>query len=202
MPLVPNTAVVPPGGFHFVDRSSGVEIRFEGTSDQDVATQVLTFRTRNNLPPGNPLQEYRDYVCGTWPHVCTNSDPAPLAPTIPNGREHISKRVAAWMANFIRNFRAGDLVSPAEAERRAAVCAACPRNVPWNATGCGACIESVSRLAFVYKANRQTPYDRELRACDETGQHNETAIWAKALPPLTPGASLPTQCWRRKESNA
>jgi hypothetical protein len=192
--LVPKTSVVPPGGFFFIDKSSGVDVRIEGTDEADVEQRLLKFRLDNGLPPGNPLAEYREWLCSTWPHFCTGAGPE-LAPTQAAG-EHISKRVATWMANFIRNYRSSDLVSPGEADRRAAICSRCPANVSYNLSGCGACHESVARLAFVYKANRQTQYDSELRACNFTSQHNGTAVWAATLPPAD-SAPLPDFCWRK-----
>ncbi len=192
--LIPKTSVIPPGGFHFIDTSSGVPVRIEGDSADDVANKLLLFRTRNGLPPGNPLEEYRKWLCESWPHFCIDSSP----PAVPSGSgvAHISSRVATWMADFIRNYRGSDLVLQSEADRRAGICAECPRNVLYNATGCGSCLESISRLSFIYRASRVTKYDDHLRACMTTAQHNGSAVWASKLPPADP-STLPSHCWRR-----
>jgi hypothetical protein len=193
--LVPNTSLVPPGGHHFVDHSTGVPVRIEGHSTEDVAKKILQFRLANEKAPGNPLAEVVSYVCGSWPHFCRESDPQPAFAPKTNSKAHISIRVATWMARFIRFAQADRGVHPSEAERRAAICAQCPKNVRFE-SGCGACQDSISRLAFIWKRDRATAYDRQLGACDVTSQHNGCAVFAEKLPP-TDTADLPANCWRK-----
>lgn len=195
MTLIPKTSVVPPGGFHFVDETGAVPVRIEGYDAEDVAAKTLKHRLAANLPPGNPLEEYRTWLCKTWPHFCVDTQPPEIGTTLVGG-EHISKRVSAWMAMFFRGGYSRGLVPDREANRRAQICSQCPRNVRYNETGCGACLENIERLSFVYKANRQTEFDPLLAACQETAQHNASAIWAATLPPLPPAVQLPVKCWR------
>ena len=195
MALIPNSSVVPPGGFHFLDHSSGQETRIDGSSEDDVARNVLKYRLANSLPPGEPLEEYRAQLCGQHPHFCHNTE-SPVNQSTYQGGEHISRRVSTWMSDFIRGYRA-EPVGAGEADRRAAICAACPMNVQYNATGCGACLENIERLSFISKANKTTQYDSVLMGCNAIGQHNGTAVWASAMPPVKPGTELPAQCWRR-----
>jgi hypothetical protein len=193
-----NTSLVPPGGHHFVDRSTGRDVRINGTSPDDVAEQVLRFRLGNQKPPGNPMQELVDYVCGTWPHFCHESNPPPVRPSN-GGRTHISIRVASWMAAFVRQAM-GDLgVSRQVSEQRAIICSQCPKNTSFTTSGCGACQDSISRLAFVWKRDRSTSQDHALGACDITSQHNGCAVLAAKLPDLSEGEQeqLPANCWRK-----
>lgn len=194
--LLPKTSIVPPGGFHFVDETGAVPVRIEGYDAEDVAVKTLKHRLAAALPAGNPLEEYRSWLCSTWPHFCTDTSPPERGSTIVSG-EHISKRTATWMGQFFRGGFTSKFVSDGEAARRAAICATCPKNIRYNETGCGACLESIERLSFVYRANRATPSDLLLYACNETGQHNGCAVWAVTLPALPEAAQLPTHCWRK-----
>lgn len=193
MTLVPKTSVIPPGGFHFIDSTSGVPFRVEGHDEASVVDAIAKHRSAANLPPGYPLQEYREWLCSAWPHFCTGGN-AQVEPSL-SGGEHISKRVAEWISVFFRTLNITDLVSQQEAERRAEICSRCPKNIVYNDSGCGSCLQTIEQLSLIYKANRQTPFDRELRACSAIGQHNGTAVWAKSLPPHS--ADVPQECWRK-----
>jgi hypothetical protein len=186
--------LVPPGGHHFVDHSTGVAVRIEGASTEDVAKKVLEFRLSNQKAPGNPLLEVSNFICESWPHFCRETDPKPAAAVV-GGKAHISIRVATWMAAFIRFAQADRGVHQSTAERRAAICAQCPKNVSFS-SGCGACQDSIKRLAFVWKRDRETAYDEQLGACSLTDQHNGCAVFAEKLPP-TETESLPAHCWRK-----
>lgn len=201
MPAFPRTSVVPPGGYHFVDRSTGREVRIEGTSYDDVANQVLRFRLENGKDPGNPAAELIEYVCGTWPHFCSDDSPKPPKITVPRTR-HLSSRVAAWLAGFYAFAQADAGVSSSESQRRAEICAQCPQNREYREGGCGSCIESVNRLFFVWRRDRAVPYESRLGACLVTNQLNAAAVLAKNLPPLSQEQldRLPANCWRRGEA--
>jgi hypothetical protein len=193
---VPNSSLVPPSGHHFVDHSTGAPIRIEGTSREDVAQKVLQHRLTNRRPPGNPLEEYDAYVCGTWPHFCRDTDPQPI-PGISNARPHLSLRVSTWLAGFVRSAARDVGVRQTEAERRAMICAECPRNLPYE-SGCGSCMDAIARLSFIWLHDRKTASDTHVKACDITGQHNRCAVHAAVLPELTAEqrAALPSNCWR------
>ncbi len=193
MPLVPNSSVIPPGGHHLIDHSTGVPVRIEGESPEDVAKKVLEFRLSNQKAPGNPLQEVIDFICGSWPHFCRETNPK-AAPAIV-GKQHISTRVMTWMAVFLRQSEGDQGVHPSKAENRAIICSQCVKNVSY-ASGCGSCQDSIQRLSFVYKRDRTTSQDKVLGACDALSQHNASAVWANQLPAHTV-TDLPANCWRR-----
>ena len=111
----------------------------------------------------------------------------------------MSLRCAAWIAEFYRLASGVPRLNEAIAVRRAETCVGCPKNVEWR-EGCGSCIESVSRLSFVWKGNLGTPLDNRLYACAVTGQKNDCAVWTDALPPLSAEqtARLPGNCWRKR----
>ncbi len=189
--------VIPPGGFHFPDNSGGTEVRIEGYSIPDVAANVLRYRMANNRPPGNPFQELIDYICNAWPHFCMETDSG----EIPHAGlpEPLSRRCAAWMASWFSTVSDDPGVPQAEADRRAAVCAGCPNNKDHEAGGCGACTAQVARLSFIYRRNRQTPSDAQLRCCDLFDSPLQATVWSAKLPAATEDqrARKPVNCWRQ-----
>lgn len=201
MPLYPKQSLVPPGGYHYSETSPG-GVRIDLTSDsvENLAAALLKFRTNNGIPIGNPLQDVVDAICKPYPHFCNDTTPGDVIRAAPSSFAHISQRASEWMA---RLWRIGaQLTVPAEiAERRATICSTCPRNVDYRAGGCGSCIDSLDRLAFVWLRGRSTSLDKQLGACSGTGQLNRVAVQASVFPPETPEnlSSLPAPCWHRPQ---
>lgn len=188
--------MIPPGGWHFVDKSTGVDVRIEGDSFQSVATALLRFRVDNRKDPGNPGKELSDYICGNWPHFCSNHAGS-VKPT--SFGTPLSNRVSGWIGQFFTTSRNDAGVAKEEAERRAAVCASCPQNKDFTKGGCGPCIDGIRRLAFVWLRNRKTAHDEKLGACNILNHPNTVAVQANTLPEVTPAQreKLPDNCWRK-----
>lgn len=195
--LIPNPGVVPPGGYKFVDSSTGVPTELEGTSLEDLASKVLKHRLANRRPPGDPLDEIVSGICRKYPTACRESRPADIPRTAFANGSSMSSRVAAWFAAFYEQARADRGVSESISERRAGVCATCPFNQPIE--GCGPCVDSVNRLFFIWRRDRPLPYEKQLAGCSLLGQHNGAAVLASILPkvPADVAARLPGKCWRR-----
>lgn len=188
---------IPPGGHHFIDRSGPMETRIDGASPEDVATNVLKFRLQNNRPPGNPMQELIDYVCGTWPHFCHDTNPPQLyVPAVP---EPLGRRSAAMIGQWFATVGDDPGVSHEEAYRRAAICALCPANQACEQGGCGACAGQIQRLSFIYRHGRATPQDSALKCCDVLSTPLQAAVWSSKLPAPTDEQriQLPNNCWRQ-----
>lgn len=199
MPPIPKTSVVPPGGFHYIEKGpGGVEIRIDSHSIEATAAALLQFRLNNGTPPGNPQQDVFDFICKQWPHFCHDNSPDYLQAPPPTREEHMSRRAVNWMVR-VWNLGANNEVQPAEAARRAAICAGCPMNVEYRAGACGPCIESLDRLGFIWRRQRTTTHDESLRACKVIGQLNVVAAQAGQLPPLASddNEKLPAGCWRK-----
>lgn len=205
MSLVPLTSVIPPGGHHFIDRSvADAPRRFDGSSFEDLAQQVLKYRLDNKLPPGDPAREIVDYVCGNWPQACKETKPPAVQPR-PGGelRGGLATRVAAWIAALYRNVPSvrDPSVHPSVSQARADICVNCPHNVDYKSGGCGSCLDSIERVGFVLRRDRQVANGTRLQGCRATGQHNPTAIWFsdEVLPPLSEQARglIPKECWRK-----
>lgn len=200
MALVPSTSTVPPGGFHFLDRTGPEPVRVEGDSFDDVTKKTLVLRLQNGRPPGNPGQELVDYVCGTWPSFCRENSP-PLIPANISGNPPFSglaMRAATWIAGFVGGNRGDPGISSNETQRRADICCACPNNQEFRG-GCGSCVDNINRVFFVWRRNRTLPREAELGACAVIGQHNGAACLASQLPDLPNGVRerLPDRCWRK-----
>lgn len=199
---IPKESIIPPGGFHFVERHADrPEVRIEGSSYRDVAAKMLQYRLANKLPPGDPLTEIYAYVCGSWPHFCDEHGPMPAPRADTAG--HISAQILQWMNQLWRR-QAGTprmLADDTKARARAEKCAGCPKQIPWTDGGCGSCISSAQQVGYIYRAGRTTGLEKTLLACSVARQDNATAVWSENLPDLTPEqrAALPDFCWRKRE---
>lgn len=188
----PKSSVVPPGGFHFVDKTETGEYRVEGSSYEEVANNLLKLRLANGVNPGNPLEEVYHYVCSSWPHFCqSQQQPAAVRSSGPG----LSARAQAWIAAAAQQSTRS---SPSESEiqRRAAICAGCPQNRDVSG-GCGSCIANIRRLAFILTKGRNDL--NHLGACDILSQWNPVAVGRSSFPPSSEEqiSRLPNYCWRR-----
>ena len=178
----PKDSLIPPGGFHIEVEG----LRIDGSSYQDVAEKLLRYRLQNSLPPGNPMAEVLDYVCGRWPHFC--SDTAPVSPSQQKPAPSLSARVTAWMAALYRNLRGTsaeqNYVNQSEADRRASICLSCPFHVEWR-RGCSSCIDGTQRIGYTFRGGRQAANEAKLMSCALIGHEAKTAVWVKSSPPLT-----------------
>lgn len=202
MPAIPKDSLIPPGGHHFIEKREGhPDVRIEGASYREVAGALLKHRLANKVPPGDPLLEVYGFVCSQWPHFCDSIGPVPTPRSSPQG--HISSDILAWMNNLWKRQAQAPkgLVQDGKAQRRAEVCARCPKNVEWTAGGCGTCISTAQQVGYVYRAGKGLPSDSSLLGCSVLRQDNRTAVWSDNLPDMTPEqeAALPSHCWRKKD---
>jgi hypothetical protein len=197
---VPKSSVIPPGGYHFITATpEGGTLKIESHSVESVQELLLKYRLNNNLPVGNPQQEVIDYICGTWPHFCTETTEAFLVPAMSITREaHLSRRVSDWTARLWA-LGSDNAVAQPEADRRAAICSSCPQNKDYRPGACAPCVESLDRLSFIWLRNRSTPFDQSLGGCRACGANLKTAVQASRLPPLSDADknSLDPSCWRK-----
>jgi hypothetical protein len=193
---VPKDSLIPPNGFHF----KSDDLYIEGSSYQDVAEKLLRYRLENNVSTGNPMAEVLDYICNSWPHFC--SDTSPISPLNMKPAPSLTARVTAWMASLYRTLRGTNIsesyVDQGEANRRAAICLACPFHVEWR-RGCSSCIEGTQRVGYTFRGGRQAAHEAKLMSCSILGHEAKTAVWVKTPPPPTTEqhSDLPTNCWMK-----
>lgn len=196
--LTPNQTVVPPGGFHYIEKHDGIEIRLVSHSYEMLTDVLLRYRVTNGLPPGDPKQDVIDYVCKSWPHFCHDSESPMLQGRDIARNEPLLRRASSWMTLLYR-IGSPNNVQQDEAERRARICGPCPLNVEFRSGGCVSCTQGLDRVAFVWLKGKGTIEDSKLQGCAASGQLNLCAVHAKNLPPLSAddAAALAPGCWRK-----
>jgi hypothetical protein len=97
-------------------------------------------------------------------------------------------------------------VSREEAEKRAAICAACPMNTTLQFS-CGACMGAVITLMSSIIGNRKTERDRELGACLVCSCSLKAAVHVPVdvqrdglTDEINQEFDKITHCWKRKET--
>lgn len=187
-----NPHVYPEGGYAFVD-SGG--IRIEGTSFDDLVHRVRDFRISQGKPIGNPVAEVNDFICARDPTACQIAAAAKPKPT--SGVSPFGSRVVRWLGKISEAFQTAEkpLVSKGEAERRAAICLACPRQLSWR-SGCGGCDSSARRLGIALRDGKEVSKGASLAGCEILSEDTQTSVWLRLAPAKNP--ELPDNCWRRK----
>lgn len=147
--------------------------------------EVIRYRQQNNLPIPDDMREIvEDQLCRILPPGnCQYADGTEQRAFV-DSRINFSD-VAAGMstlASVILNQRA---VDQEEAERRAAICAACPANAA--VTGCFGCTSLESTITAIVGA-KKTKYDYLLKVCTACHCFNKAQVWIDARD-LSAGAS-------------
>lgn len=196
--MYPKTSVVPPGGFHFREKHAGSEIELTGDSIETLALALEKYRAFNGIPAGNPRQDIVDYICGNWPHFCSDDSPTFTVGTPQSITAPLSRRVADWTTR-LWNLGAENFVRTDEAERRAAICRACPLNQDFRAGGCASCVDNADRLVFIWLAGRKVADKDSLKACRATGAHLQADVFASRHPGMQDPevAALAPGCWKK-----
>lgn len=88
------------------------------------------------------------------------------------------------------------LVEQEEAERRAAICAACPLQIPTS--GCWGCKGIAGMLPAIAGA-RKTSYDMQLKACGVCGCYNAVSVHLPIDIQQDPSLSFPDYCWKKAQ---
>lgn len=189
--------VVPKDGWTYVQQSTGMTIKAK--SWNELLRRIRNYRVANGIPLGPNFEEQiGEDVCrqqGWGSPICENQEP----PTV-------EKRQLGTMdvVNFLKVlkhwlFHKPELVDPAEADRRAAICAVCPYNV--EATGCFGCTNIAGMMFDVIK-ERSTPHDGQLKNCQVCGCVNRAQVWVPKET-LDQGVSpemreeFPEHCWKK-----
>lgn len=184
-----NPNLYPPDGYVFED-SDGVKHR--GDSWKDLFRKVGEYRARNGKPKGDIEAEVNTQHCAKTPGLC--HAPPGLPPTpLASGINH---RVLNWLSHVLTNRRQTGtpiLVASPEAERRAAICAVCPRQQTLS-SACEACLNSVRDARKVLLDGR-TPVNRGLSPCGTLGEDTFVSVHLDLPPEADP--ALPPKCWRR-----
>jgi len=191
MKFVFNPNVAPLSGFQFKE-SDGTLIC--GGSQRLTVAKVREYRSRNNLPPGNPEDELADQFCAAHPENCKPGNRVP-PPHSRNPIESLKSRVLRWL-----NTKAKDtdrkFVSDSSADVRATTCKNCPKNTKMPG-GCSTCKAAVVALRGQIIGPHRGVYGW-LGGCDALGCDLSAAIHLDEDCLLD--NSLPDHCWRKARS--
>jgi len=205
-------ANIPPRGWRARQPETGTVLK--GATLRTLIKEVQVYRTANKLPiETNIRRQVEIQVCSTMSeddviHYCTYLDaddlknPAKLRQhrsTITD-LENFGKAVKAVLETASSNQELH--VPQEEADRRAAVCASCPKNIPIaNCWGCGT-------LGAVYRSiagRKSSSHDHRLHSCDVCGCDNKTQVHftgevlrLAAEKQGVMGAEFPNWCWKRE----
>lgn len=188
--------MVPPGGFSYTEPESGV--RFRHIVFADLLEKVRLHRIANGypLPPGWE-ETVEDEACATQPTNIWRYVDGEQTQAEPPRRLHISdvknfaRVVGAWMGT------GAEYVETQEAERRADICMACPKNQPIEGcTPCAQLIETISKAV----AGRSTSKDAGLQGCAVCSCSNRVQVHIP-LEVLQRGVTdemiFPAWCWKK-----
>jgi hypothetical protein len=196
----PGPQVIPPGGY-FVYDVDGEHVSHY--SRAGLIEALTAFRLANGRPiihpvHGAPAASVDKFLSsGVYQH----STPVAVDHRTVKSKPWV-ERINSWLANRVSEFSTLEFVNVNEANRRAAICLNCPRNLPWR-TSCRSCrsesIQRMERIVIELSGNRQTKYHDRLFACEASNQENRLAVWLKE--PFLKHRShygLPNNCWMKK----
>lgn len=177
----------------FVEPASGV--RFSTKSWSKLAQAVQEHRLGNGFPllPGWE-EELENEVCKNYgPETCRFVDEtagnAPRSIKISDVKNFV-RVLGAWMAS------GGSYVDNSEAERRASICAACPKNQVIE--GCTACANLPGLIASTL-GRRATSRDAVLHGCAVCSCSNKAQVHIPLdilKKGVTDDMAFPSHCWK------
>lgn len=197
MGAIHNPAVYPPDGYFYPQGN----VKLKAGSLPKLAAAVRDYRIANRIEIGNPAQDVNDFTCARYPTGCSEvrvySMPDPQAQVRLPGS--VASATSKWLTDLYRALltATGTLrVGQAEADRRAAICLACPKQTFWG-TGCGGCDASSKRLALAIRQGKEANGGEKLQACGLLREDTRTSVWIEGLRPVKSDA-LPQPCWRKE----
>lgn len=190
MSLVFNPNLYPTGGWFFKDANG---VRHTASGFNALINTVTQYRHRNGFPLGDPYAEVTAQLCSRAQNFCKDSNQVAVPP---GGRvpAHLGQKLLDRLGALVREKRFGRIkkVPDAEAQRRAEICANCPKQTALPLT-CGACITDVEKMRR--GVLERDPIHQGIQACIVWQDDLQTAVH------LETGGSdhseLPSFCWRR-----
>lgn len=187
-----DTNETPPGGWLFVDMSSGRKFKAEAL--YDLIRQIVSYRKANDIDPGNPEAEIHAFICSRLPEKCGRE-----AVKIPFQGSYTLEDVKSF-ANFFKDavLKYG-YASQEVADVRAAVCISCPLNV--KIPGCRGC-HSIAAFLIESTGGRKTKYANALHECGMCGCSlaNKTLMPEELVAQERAKRDYPSYCWMTTEA--
>jgi hypothetical protein len=190
---------VPPGGWEFTEPLSKMTIH--GGDYFDLREKVRKHRTLNLFVSGPEIDnQIQEQICSNMSaaaraRFCRECSSG-LASQQYSGRTLSLDDVKSFLIvakSWVSN---PQLVSAGEANRRAEICAGCPKNVP--IAGCHSC-RNLVKWSIALIGHRSTPFDNKLGGCEVCGCGNQAQVHLplKDLQKgITPEMAFPSHCWK------
>jgi hypothetical protein len=194
MLIISSKSADPPGSWRWKVPKTGYVVSAGNWTD--FLHRAKMYCLANAIPMGEDFEErVQGEMCeqNNWgPYTCEYVEAGPPKPQ------------RSLNANDLRNFLAvlsgwlgtRELVPQEEAERRSAICAACPRNVA--VAGCYGCQGIVSIISQVV-GRRNTEHDNKLQGCSVCGCENRAQVHVPLdvlAKGVTPEMKFPEWCWK------
>lgn len=190
MAKISNLMVVPAGGWVYTDPDTGLKIT--GGDFFTLRTNVVKHRMNNGLPVGPEIDQHvMDQICARAPDSCESNDGTTPRRHVNGGDVvHFLNILKTWLSTSGEKF-----VSQAEADRRASICASCPKNVPVH--GCLGC-QNLAGVLMNTIGHKVTPFNSVLHGCAVCSCSLPALVWAPSavLPPARMEDGYVPQCWR------
>src|ERR1700746_3802250 len=149
---------VPPGGWKFTEPLSGMLIY--GGDYFDLREKVRKHREINLFVSGPELdRQVQEQICAGLTADARSRFCRECGPLINTGRTITLGDVKNFLAVAKAWVKDPQFVSQDEANRRAEICAGCPKNVP--IAGCHTC-RNLVKLTVALIGHRSTPFDGKL----------------------------------------
>ena len=165
---------IPPGGWHYLQKTPLGEVRLDGADKIATIDAITQFRINNSITLGSPEDDLDNFICSQWPHFCGSAsilgEPYVQEYSEPKNFREV---VTGWLANKYSQTGKAALVDEETAEERAQICNTCPQNREWK-IGCPPCVTNAERIALMVAQNHKT--ETKVMGCAIAGHDNATAV--------------------------
>ena len=186
--------VTPPDGFRYIDPDT--KRAFRDMNLEDLTKQAVAHRVANKLNVDNYQAVIEDWLCRQMPDgICSGNSPVFTGFA---GVHRTAENTVNATLSLYKATQGAPIVSQDEAERRAKICKACDRNVPFS--GCSSC-RGVKQAVEELLRGRRILKTYGLHACSITGVMNEYVAFSDrdTLLRVMGGrlSQAPPECWAK-----
>lgn len=197
MATLRNMRDIPPGGWHYVERATGV--RFEADSFDDLVRKVKSHREYKGIDVATTGIDVQRQLClGLTDAECT-PEPGETYRPVKDLTQSLSTDLAVSANRALLQFVKGGMqfVDPAVAESRAAICRTCPFNKPAKNCSCHAIYRMIQLLI---PSSRQKEGISVCMACGCSLQAKVNMPQEVIDASNAPETVFPDWCWQAAKS--
>lgn len=195
-------ATISPPGDKFSCYVEETSVKFSEKSLASLKKVLKSHFAANNIPIQPGFDEWvEDCACRNLPQGAESCvDESGRTPGVARKLSLADLRRFLLVVGGLIKERSDAFVSQEEADRRAAICLGCPKNIDPQG-GCPAC-SGIHRLAEQVKGNRHSKHDGGLKSCEICGCMLKAKVWINSdiLDKADAGLEWPDYCWRSNPS--